>query len=181
MRRRRRRRRGTTREHLRLRRARSPACGRAVRPCLACPVDVAVEQLEALLSGHDPVPGTRLGRELVEQVDPGRANGAGGLGVRRDVLATEVAVGVMGTTGDRRVLDAHDVAVAAALADLDSSVDDPHPLQRWPTSSGHERVTIARFRHTTSRVVDPQIHTHAVISAKVQTATAAGWRSMLAT
>ena len=36
-----------------------------------------------------------------------------------------------------------------------------------PTRSG---LTMATFRQTTSRADDPQIHTHAVISAKVQTA-----------
>ena len=37
---------------------------------------------------------------------------------------------------------------------------------------------MATFRQTTSRADDPQIHTHAVISAKVQTPTGAGWRWM---
>src|SRR4051794_29649092 len=33
--------------------------------------DVTVEQLEALLSGHDPVTGTLLGRELVDRQTQG--------------------------------------------------------------------------------------------------------------
>ena len=36
-----------------------------------------------------------------------------------------------------------------------------------PDSQG---LTIAAFRQTTSRADDPQIHTHCVVSAKVQTA-----------
>ena len=34
---------------------------------------------------------------------------------------------------------------------------------------------MATFRQTTSRADDPQIHTHAVISAKVQTADGRWW------
>ena len=58
--------------------------------------DVTVEQLEALLSGRDPVTGTLLGRELVDRTRPERGSGAGGVGVRRDVLGAEVGVGVVG-------------------------------------------------------------------------------------
>jgi conjugative relaxase-like TrwC/TraI family protein len=42
----------------------------------------------------------------------------------------------------------------------------------WPTRRLHpdsQGLTIAAFRQTTSRADDPQIHTHCVISAKVQT------------
>jgi conjugative relaxase-like TrwC/TraI family protein len=36
-------------------------------------------------------------------------------------------------------------------------------------------LTVATFRQTTSRADDPQIHTHAVISAKVQTPDGRWW------
>ena len=73
-------------------------------------------------------------------------------------------------TQDPRLLDAHDTAVNAALA-LPRAVriDDTRPVdgrRLHPDSLG---LTMATFRQTTSRADDPQIHTHAVISAKVQT------------
>ncbi len=74
-------------------------------------------------------------------------------------------------TQDPRLLDAHDTAVNATLRYLERygattriRVDG---RRLHPDSLG---LTMATFRQTTSRADDPQIHTHAVISAKVQTA-----------
>ncbi len=73
-------------------------------------------------------------------------------------------------TGDAGVLAAHDVAVTAVLAHLERfgattrvRVDG---RRLHPDTIG---LTMATFRQTTSRADDPQLHTHAVISAKVQT------------
>ena len=74
-------------------------------------------------------------------------------------------------TGDDRLLAAHDIAVAAALAHLErygsTTRIRANGRRLHPDSQG---LTVATFRQTTSRADDPQIHTHAVISAKVQTA-----------
>ncbi len=49
-------------------------------------------------------------------------------------------------------------------------VDDTGALQRWPRlHPDSQGLTVAAFRQTTSRLDDPQLHTHLVISAKVQT------------
>jgi conjugative relaxase-like TrwC/TraI family protein len=73
-------------------------------------------------------------------------------------------------TGDHRLLEAHDVAVTAALAHLERFGSTTRIRagggRLHPDTNG---LTIATFRQTTSRADDPQIHTHAVISAKVQT------------
>ncbi len=71
---------------------------------------------------------------------------------------------------DAGLLEAHDVAVRAALEHLERfgattrvRVDG---RRQHPDTLG---LTVATFRQTTSRADDLQIHTHAVISAKVQT------------
>ena len=73
-------------------------------------------------------------------------------------------------TGDHRLLEAHDVAVAAALEHLERFGSTTRIRsdggRLHPDTNG---LTMATFRQTTSRADDPQIHTHAVISAKVQT------------
>ncbi len=73
-------------------------------------------------------------------------------------------------TGDMRLLEAHDVAVTAALAHLERFGSTTRIRAAGgrvhPDTNG---LTIATFRQTTSRTDDPQVHTHAVISAKVQT------------
>ena len=65
---------------------------------------------------------------------------------------------------------AHDVAVAGALEHLERFGSTTRIRSNGgrlhPDSQG---LTMATFRQTTSRADDPQIHTHAVISAKVQT------------
>ena len=74
-------------------------------------------------------------------------------------------------TGDDRLLEAHDVAVSAALEHLERFGSTTRIRSNGgrlhPDTQG---LTIATFRQTTSRADDPQIHTHAVISAKVQVA-----------
>ena len=73
-------------------------------------------------------------------------------------------------TGDPGLLEAHDLAVTAALEHLErygATTRIRHQGRRLhPDTLG---LTMATFRQTTSRADDPQLHTHAVISAKVQT------------
>jgi conjugative relaxase-like TrwC/TraI family protein len=126
--------------------------------------------LETLLSGRDPTSGSPLGRELVDRV---KSNG----NLVRAVAGFDATFSSpkslsvwWALTGDVRLLEAHDAAVAAALEHLERFGSttriraDGHRLH--PDTHG---LTVAVFRQSTSRDDDPQIHTHAVISAKVQT------------
>ena len=76
----------------------------------------------------------------------------------------------MGATGDPGLLVAHDLAVAAALEHLErfaatTRVRGAGRRQHLNTTG----LSVATFRQTTSRADDPQLHTHAVVSAKVRT------------
>jgi conjugative relaxase-like TrwC/TraI family protein len=69
------------------------------------------------------------------------------------------------------VLAAHDAAVTAALSWLAE-----HGAVARRGTDGVDQVdtrglTVALFRQHTSRTADPQLHTHAVVWAKVQDAT----------
>jgi len=74
-------------------------------------------------------------------------------------------------TRDDRLLEAHDTAVAVTLRYLERYGSTTRVRadgrRLHPDSLG---LTMATFRQTTSRADDPQVHTHAAISAKVQTA-----------
>ena len=74
-------------------------------------------------------------------------------------------------TGDPRYAEAHDVAVAAVVDYLErfgaTTRVRSNGGRLHPDTKG---LTMAAFRQTTSRLDDPQLHTHLVISAKVQTA-----------
>ena len=132
---------------------------------------VEVDALEALLSGRDPITGTPLGRELLDRyTSDGRLVRAVS-GFDATFSAPKSLSVWWALTGDHRLLEAHDVAVAAALAHLERFGSTTRIRSNGgrlhPDTNG---LTMATFRQTTSRADDPQIHTHAVISAKVQTA-----------
>ncbi len=131
---------------------------------------VSTEQLEALLSGRDPIGGTPLGNVLVDRT---RADGT----VVRAVAGFDATLSApkslsawWALTGDDRLAECHDVAVAAVVHQLErfgATTRVRHSGGRLhPDTQG---LTIAAFRQSTSRADDPQLHTHLVISSKVQT------------
>ena len=81
--------------------------------------------------------------------------------------------------GDRRIVEAHDRAVAATLAWVEKNatetrMKDPgsSPGQVPDTGKmarvGNQKIVAATFRHDTSRNLDPQLHTHSVIANMVR-------------
>ncbi|MGI9028629.1 MAG: MobF family relaxase [Ilumatobacteraceae bacterium] len=136
-------------------------CGaEAVNVGLSGPVDV--DSLELLLSGRDPLTGTRLGLEF-------RKTSVAGFDATFSAPKSVSAWWAL--TGDRRLLEAHDVAVTAALEHLERFGSTTRVRSNGgrlhPDTGG---LIVAAFRQTTSRADDPQLHTHAVISSKVRTA-----------
>jgi conjugative relaxase-like TrwC/TraI family protein len=131
---------------------------------------VEADDLQAVLEGLDPVRGTVLG-------SPWRDRTLSSGKVVRAVAGFDATFSApkslsvwWALTGDPGLLAAHDVAVGAALVHLERfgsttriRVDE---RRVHPDTGG---LTMATFRQTTSRADDPQLHTHAVISAKVQT------------
>ena len=124
-----------------------------------------------LLSGRDPATGTQLGRELLDRIDKNGHLVRAVAGFDATFSAPKSLSVWWALTGDQRLLEAHDVAVRAALAHLERFGSTTRVRadggRLFPDTGG---LTMATFRQTTSRADDPQIHTHAVISAKVQTA-----------
>ena len=131
---------------------------------------VDVTQLESLLSGHDPTTGAQLGGQLLDRltVDGRVVRAVSGFDA---TFSAPKSLSVWwALTGDARLLESHDVAVAAALTHLErfgsTTRIRSNGRRMHPDTDG---LTMATFRQTTSRADDPQIHTHAVISAKVHT------------
>ena len=90
--------------------------------------------------------------------------------------------------GDDRIVEAHDRAVAATLAWIEKNaaetrMKDPgsSPGQAPETGKiarvGGQKIVAATFRHDTSRNLDPQLHSHAVLANMVQ-GEDGKWRSM---
>ena len=82
--------------------------------------------------------------------------------------------------GDARIVDVHDRAVKATLAwveknAVETRVQDPETGRMVRT--GDQKTVVATFRHDTSRNLDPQLHTHAVLANMVQ-GEDGKWRTM---
>ena len=131
---------------------------------------VEVDALESLLSGRDPTTGTPLGRELLDRyTSDGRVVRAVS-GFDATFSAPKSVSVWWALSGDHRLLEAHDVAVTAALAHMERFGSTTRIRRNGGRLHADTNgLTIATFRQTTSRADDPQIHTHAVISAKLQT------------
>jgi conjugative relaxase-like TrwC/TraI family protein len=132
---------------------------------------VSTDDLETLLSGHDPVTGTRLGNPLVDRWDA-KGNLIPAVAGFDATFSAPKSLSVWwGLTGDPGVLEAHDLAVQAVLDHLERY--GATTRVRVSGSRQHPEVgglVMAAFRQATSREDDPQIHSHVVISTKVQTA-----------
>jgi conjugative relaxase-like TrwC/TraI family protein len=150
-------------------------CGRQAS-ALGVSGTVTERGLETLLSGRDPISGSPLGRELVDRY---RADGR----LVRAVAGFDATFSApkslsvwWALTGDPRLLTAHDAAVMATLEHLErfgSTTRIRVDGRRLHPDTGG--LTMAVFRQSTSRDDDPQVHTHAVISAKVQTPDGRWW------
>jgi conjugative relaxase-like TrwC/TraI family protein len=125
--------------------------------------EVEGEELRALLEGRHPGTGAKLGRGF-------GASSARGFDA---TFSAPKSVSVLwALTPDAwvraEVLAAHDTAVDAALGWLERH----GAVTRRGTNGVHQvdtnGIVAALFRQHTSRTVDPQLHTHAVIAAKVQ-------------
>ncbi len=82
--------------------------------------------------------------------------------------------------GDDRVIDAHDRAVRRAVDWVERSAAETRAMDRESgrlARVGGQKIVVASFRHDTSRNLDPQLHTHAVITNMARDG-AGKWRTM---
>jgi conjugative relaxase-like TrwC/TraI family protein len=130
---------------------------------------VATADLEALLSGRDPKTGTTLGAPFVDRLTKHGTIIRAVAGYDATFSAPKSVSVWWGLTGDRSVLDAHNTAVSAVLAHLErygcTTRVRVNGTRSFPDANG---LTMAVFQQSTSREDDPQLHTHAVVSSKVQ-------------
>ncbi|MGB8860462.1 MAG: MobF family relaxase, partial [Ilumatobacteraceae bacterium] len=132
--------------------------------------EVSTDALELLLTGCDPLTGVTLGYPLRDRI---LANGT----VTRAVAGFDATVSApkslsvwWALTGDQGLAECHDVAVNAVVDYLERFGSTTRIRSNGgrlhPDSQG---LIVAVFRQTTSRLDDPQLHTHLVVSSKVQT------------
>ncbi len=130
--------------------------------------EVRPEQLELMLHAEHPLDGRRLGRGFGES--SARAYDATFSAPKSVSLLWALSPDEKVRT---EVVAAHDAAVEATLGWLEEhgcvtrrGKDGVHQVDA-------QGLTVALFRQHTSRMLDPQLHTHAVIWSKVQDPTGA--------
>ena len=129
---------------------------------------VGTDDLEALLSGRDPTTGVQLGSPLVDRIGPKGKLIRAVAGFDATFSAPKSVSVWWALTGDTGVLQAHDIAVRAALNHLErygaTTRIRVRDRRQHPDADG---LSMALFHQGTSREDDPQLHTHVVVSAKV--------------
>jgi len=139
---------------------------------LSGPVDP--ERFRSVLEGEVPG-GRRLGRK---EIDGSITHRPG-----RDVtLSAPKSVSLMAMVGgDERIVEAHDKAVVATLGWIEKNAIETRmrdPATGAMVRAGDQKMVAATFRHDTSRNLDPQLHTHAVVANMVQ-GEDGKWRTMV--
>jgi conjugative relaxase-like TrwC/TraI family protein len=133
--------------------------------------EVSTDALEQLLTGCDPLTGVTLGYPLVDRTTAKGTVIRAVAGFDATVSAPKSLSVWWALTGDPGLAECHDVAVAAVVDYLERFGSTTRIRSNGgrlhPDSQG---LIVAAFRQTTSRLDDPQLHTHLVVSAKVQTA-----------
>ena len=140
---------------------------------LTGPVDPDV--FRAVLEGKVP---DGSGRELGRRDRDGKLLHRPGRDVTLSAPKSVSLVGLVG--GDVRVVDVHDRAVEATLVWIEGNAAETRvkdPATGRMAREGGQKMVAATFRHDTSRNLDPQLHTHAVIANMVQ-GEDGKWRSM---
>ena len=147
------------------------------------PVDAEV--FRAVLEGKVPDgSGQRLGRRGKDRGTPGSGEIAHRPG--RDLTFSapkSVSLAAL-VGGDARIVEAHDRAVKATLGWIEKNAAETRMQDRETGKMvrvGGQNIVAATFRHDTSRNLDPQLHTHAVLANMVRGPDGNGdgkWRTM---
>lgn len=141
-------------------------------PALGLEGEVTPDELRALLEGRHPVTGAKLGRGFGD---------ASARGFDATFSAPKSVSALWALTPDRwvraEVLAAHDAAVDAAIGWFEGYGAVTRRGTNGVDQVDTRGVAVARFRQHTSRTLDPQLHTHAIIASKVQDPTGT-WLSL---
>jgi hypothetical protein len=126
--------------------------------------EVKSEDFEALRQGLDPETGEFLRqRQSTDRLRSDGTKQSHGRHLYDFTISAPKSVSILAVVGgDKRLIDAHEEAVAEALKELEA-----HAVTRVrQDGANNDRTTgnlaIAVYHHDTSRELDPQLHTHAV-------------------
>jgi len=79
--------------------------------------------------------------------------------------------------GDARIIEAHDKAVSAAIDEAQRLAMARKTVNKKTSIEHTHKLVVAKFRHETSRALDPDLHTHAFVMNMTQRADGQ-WRAL---
>lgn len=124
--------------------------------------DIADEGFLAVMAGHDPTTGQDLGRRM----------GDGSVRGYDATFSAPKSVSVVFALGDpevrRQVVEAHERAVEVVLGWVETHAHTRMRRRGHIVCVDAEGIVVGVFRQHTSRKLDPQLHTHAVIANRVR-------------
>ena len=134
---------------------------------------VESEAFEKVLEGFVPD-----GRQLRRKERDGSIHHRPGVDVTLSAPKSVSLAALVG--GDRRIIKAHDKAVKRTLDWIENRAVETRlmdPRTGAMVRKAYQKMVAARFTHDTSRNLDPQLHTHAVI-ANMALGEDGRWRTM---
>jgi conjugative relaxase-like TrwC/TraI family protein len=139
-------------------------------PAFGLPAEVDADHLRALLDGTHPLTGITLGSPFTTRETPAGKKVSSVIGFDATFSAPKTLSIMWALSGDDGFAECHDIAVQAAVEEIEQRAATTrvrsNGSRMFLDTNG---ITAAVFRQSTSRADDPQLHSHVVISSKVQT------------
>lgn len=144
--------------------------------------EVKPEDLESLRQGLDPRTGEFLRqRQSADRVSADGTVRSHGRNLYDFTISAPKSVSLVAILGeDKRLIEAHEKAVAETLHELET-----HACARVRQGGANENrhtgnLVVAVYHHDTSRELDPQLHTHAVAANLTYDGTEGRWKALQA-
>lgn len=125
--------------------------------------EVTPEQFERLRECNHPETGEFLRqRRSADRIRADGSKQSNGVHLYDLTFSAPKSVSIMGVLEDPRLIEAHEKAVNAALAEAETCAcaEDQRGRKKIIRQTGN--LAVATYQHDTSRQLDPQIHTHCV-------------------
>ncbi len=144
--------------------------------------EIKPEDFESLREGLDPRTGEFLRqRKSADRVMPDGTIQSHGRNLYDFTISAPKSVSVMATVGgDKRLVEAHERAVAETLKEIESHAAARVRLNKANDNRVTGNMVIALYHHDASRELDPQLHTHAVAANLTYDNTEGRWKALQA-
>jgi conjugative relaxase-like TrwC/TraI family protein len=144
--------------------------------------EIRSEDFESLRQGLDPRTGEFLRqRKSADRVTPDGTVQSHGRNLYDFTISAPKSVSVTAILGgDKRLVAAHERAVAEALKEIESHAGSRIRLNKANDNRTTGNMVIALYHHDASRELDPQLHTHAVAANLTYDGTEGRWKALQA-